>query len=278
MNIEMTVRVPAQDAILIAPAGLTSPAATCTGVQVHGAGCFGHDVAPCGQTLLELHPSADTVTLVYSFDATPGDLPDAIWADRDSRFTRAAPELAREAQQIVAADGVEGYVTHVAQIFHYGHTDTKFYDGTDEMPQLCDMTTGSCVDINAYLIAGLRAAGIDAGYLTGYFIPAERRDHTTDMHCWVVTRYLGQIQHWDIAHHLKLGTRRILPGLNPKPGVRVAISHSMGWTLPALGLQDAKLLCEPVWRTAEGYGDSNATFQLVGFDALNAAQNTPVVA
>ncbi|MEL7098060.1 MAG: transglutaminase family protein [Pseudomonadota bacterium] len=270
MPIEMTVTVPARPGTLIAPAGLSTPAATCLGVEVTGAGCFGHDL-PCGQTVLELTPNADVITLRYSYDSTPAEMPDAAFAPRDSRFSRAADALAAEARGIVAQRGLTGFVDHVTQLFHYGHGNA-FYEGADEMPQLCAMETGSCVDINAYLIAGLRAAGVEAGYVTGYFIPAERRDHTTDMHCWVVTRQGGVVQHWDIAHHLEMGTRDVRPGLNPKPGVRVALSHSMGWTLPALGLEDAKLLAEPVWLTEHGYAQCDGTFTLAGYDALDAAQ------
>lgn len=271
MTIEMIVTVPARPGVLLAPSGLSTPAATSLGVEVTGASCFGHDM-PCGQSVLEMQATADQITLRYAFEPTPAGIPDAAFARRGSRFTRAADALAAEAQQIVAARGLTGFVDHVTNLFHYGHGDA-FYDGADEMPQLCDMQTGSCVDINAYLIAGLRAAGVEAGYVTGYFIPEERRDHTTDMHCWVVTRQGGTVQHWDIAHHLKMGTRDVCPGLNPKPGVRVAMSHSMGWTLPALGVNDAKLLAEPVWRTEDGWAACDGTFTLEGYDLLHAAQN-----
>ncbi|MEO0937862.1 MAG: transglutaminase family protein [Pseudomonadota bacterium] len=275
MTIEMTVTVPARPGTLIAPAGLSTPAATSLGVDVSGASCVGHDM-PCGQSVLEMQAKADQITLRYAFEVRAAEMPDEAFAPRDSRFTRAADALAAEAQQIVAAHGLTGFVDHVTQLFHYGH-GAAFYDGADEMPQLCDMQTGSCVDINAYLIAGLRAAGVEAGYVTGYFIPEARRDHTTDMHCWVVTRQGGAVQHWDIAHHLKLGTRDVRPSLNPKPGVRVAMSHSMGWTLPALGLKDTKLLAEPIWQTEDGWEECAGTFTLEGYDALDAAQNRALV-
>ncbi|MEO0915096.1 MAG: hypothetical protein AAFY59_19275, partial [Pseudomonadota bacterium] len=35
--------------------------------------------------------------------------------------------------------------------------------------------------------------------------------------------------------------------LNPKPGFRAAIAHSMGLDFPELGLTEQKLLGEPVW-------------------------------
>ena len=57
----------------------------------------------------------------------------------------------------------------------------------------------------------------------------------------------------DIAHHLKLGTMEICCGLNPKPGARVAVGHSMGLDFPELGIEAMKLLAEPVW--VDGKGD-----------------------
>jgi hypothetical protein len=61
-----------------------------------------------------------------------------------------------------------------------------------------------------------------------------------------VTRINGAIAEWDIAHHLKLGTRDIRPGLNPKPGRRFACFHSMGLSFPDLGIKEMKALIEPM--------------------------------
>jgi hypothetical protein len=124
----------------------------------------------------------------------------------------------------------------------------------DEVPFLsCGLTEGSCIDINGYLIAALRAAGFEAGYVTGYFFPVEKRDRCDDMHCWVVSRHQGVVLEWDIAHHLKRGTIKIRPGLNPKPGLRFAVAHSMGLDFPELGVWEMKLLAEPVWVDASRF-------------------------
>ena len=88
--------------------------------------------------------------------------------------------------------------------------------------------------------------GVEAGYITGYFFPQERGGTCADGHCWVVTRHNGAVQEWDIAHHLKMGTRDIRPALNPKPGARVACFHSMGLAFPELGITELKALIEPV--------------------------------
>lgn len=274
MNVTVAVDRPSR---LLAPVGLSTPAATCLSLDVVGADMHRVTCEALRQDALVLTPTDDHVTLKYGFDAYGADLPDAIFEHHDSKFTRAHPDLAAEAQQIVEASGVAGMVAHVTSLFDYGHTNDRFYDETDAMPQLCDLTTGSCVDINAYLVAGLRAAGIEAGYLAGYFIPEARRDHTTDMHCWVVSREGGHVRCWDIAHHLKMGQRTVQDGLNPKPGVRVAMSHSMGWTLPTVPFADFKLLGEPVWFDDQGWYAADCEFKLVGYDVLDAAQNRTAV-
>ncbi|MEO0991124.1 MAG: transglutaminase domain-containing protein, partial [Pseudomonadota bacterium] len=46
--------------------------------------------------------------------------------------------------------------------------------------------------------------------------------------------------------HLKMGTRDIQPGLNPKPGQRAACFHSMGLSFPDLNIEDLKALIEPL--------------------------------
>lgn len=94
----------------------------------------------------------------------------------------------------------------------------------------------------------MRAAGFEAAYLAGYFFPEERGGLTNDMHCWVVTRHAGEVLAWDIAHHMKAGLGTVRPGLNPRPGRRVAIGHSMGhrYRLPE-GPLDLKLLAQPLW-------------------------------
>ena len=279
MSVEMIVTIDTSaGGTLLAPVGLSGGAATLLGIQVDGADATRLSEASLGQEALLLTPRGDRVLLRYGFDPTPAPEPDAMFAPHDSRYTRAHQALAAEARDIVAAGGIEALVAHVAALFDYGHPDALFYDGTDAMPQLCDLTTGSCVDINAYLIASARAAGIEAGYLAGYFIPVERRDHTVDMHCWVATRAGGTVRYWDIAHHLKMGRRDIASALNPKPGVRVAMSHSMGWTLPGVPHRDFKLLGEPVWFDDDGWRRADCTFVLAGYDALDAVQNRMVSA
>ena len=90
----------------------------------------------------------------------------------------------------------------------------------------------------------MQAAGIRAGYVARAFFPAEKGDWYSDGHCRIVTRSPQGRQEWDIAHHLKLGTRDIAPGLNPRPGFRVALAHGLGMTMPGGGT--VRILAEPV--------------------------------
>ena len=68
-----------------------------------------------------------------------------------------------------------------------------------------------------------------------------------------------------------MGRREIVPGLNPKPGVRLPMAHSMGWSVPELGIEDFKLMGLPLHVTdAEITDFPDLTFELAGYDALAA--------
>ena len=63
----------------------------------------------------------------------------------------------------------------------------------------------------------------------------------------VITRHAGEIRHWDIAHHMKAGLGPTRPALNPRPGWRVALGHSMGHVYGAGdGAVRLKILAEPM--------------------------------
>lgn len=247
---------------LIAPIGMPSPHQTLMQTATDDVPMHFTQEARTGQSVIVVPPiglaARSTITFRYQLAECGTAYPETMFLPRDSKFTRAADALIDNAQAVVAGSStarevIDAVVAHTAQAFTYGHPEERFYEGCDEVPMLgCGLTAGSCVDINIYLIAALRSVGIEAGYAAGYFFPEEKNGACDDMHCWVVTRADGEVLEWDIAHHLKLGTRDIKPGLNPKPGVRYAISHSMGWDIPALGVRDAKLLCEPMWVERNG--------------------------
>ena len=251
--------------VLLAPIGMPTPHQVPVGFAVDGGSFRLTGETSAGQMAAVITPhGGGPVTVTYDYAEGGPGYPDGLFKPRSSRFTRAADGLLRNARRIAdtAADGhsaIEAIARDAAEKFVYGHPDTRFNDGHDEVPYIsCDIAEGSCVDINTYLIATLRAAGFEAGYVTGYFfpqekfVPEEQSGCCNDMHCWVVTRHNGVVLEWDIAHHLKLGTRAICCGLNPKPGERVAVAHSMGLDFPELGIRETKLLGEPAWVNADG--------------------------
>ncbi len=263
--------------VVCAP-GIATPHAAPVAVDVSGARLKLVSEPTLAQHLLIATAEAERVTIRLRYQASGPAYPEVIFAPRDSRFTRAAAALAGETRAIAAAagggrSGMQAIVNHVAGIFDYGHPEERFYDGADELPQLCSMAQGSCVDINAYLIAALRTAGYEAGYVYGVFVPEAKRTWAEDGHCWVVTRFEGRCEEWDIAHFLKMGGREIAPGLNPRPGVRLPLAHSKGWTVPELGLHDVKLMGPPLAIGDDGRLGEVAGLEigLRGYDLLRAA-------
>jgi transglutaminase superfamily protein len=258
----VTVTVaPHEDATrkLLVPVGLPTPhqlplhfEVSCGAVSLTGESTTGQMAA------LVSPQKGTTLEARYIFREGGPGYPEALFEPRINRFTRAADDLVEDAVRIAEAEhdghaGIQALVNVAAEKFRYAHPEVRFNDGSEEIPHLsCGLTEGSCVDINTYLIASLRAAGFEAGYVTGYFFPEEKQGCCEDMHCWVVSRHEGVVLEWDIAHHLKMGTRQVCCGLNPKPGDRVAVAHSMGLTLPELGIICEKLMAEPVWVSADG--------------------------
>lgn len=253
-RIEITVEPKARKARLLAPVGMATPHGTS---RLETSFAKSHS-CESGNTLAEFAVSDAPLTLVYALDPGTAPYPDAMFNALQSRFTRAAEALIENARAFKdTEDPARAIADQVASLFTYGHPDTAFYDDHDLIPQLCSLSVGSCVDINAYFIASLRAAGIKTGYITGYFFPEEKFDKVgnawcDDMHCWVVTEDCFGTREWDIAHHLKMDQREIAPALNPKPGKRFGIAHSMGLTFPTLDLVDIKLISEPMWLAETG--------------------------
>ncbi len=245
------VAIPASEVVgaaVIAPVGVSSPAAACLGCTVEG----GHSrrwIEPGSrQEILIVAPHGDEVLFRYQFHTEPGQYPEAMFHPAPSRHTRAAAALVEDARRLAGAGGDIDRALRlgraVAEKFTYGHPETRFTDGLDYVPHLaCGLTEGSCVDIHTYFVASLRAAGIEAGYLTGYVFP---EDGPPSAHCWVATRIDGSTQEWDISHFLQMGRRDVMPALNPKGGFRLPVGHSMGLVLPGSDEGDLKLLAEPM--------------------------------
>jgi hypothetical protein len=115
-------------------------------------------------------------------------------------------------------------VRHVESRFTYGRREVGLGDDTTAIPALeCDLHRGTCIDTHTYSVASLRAAGLDAAYVSGVFL-AEGESSGRTGHCWFVISADGVPHHWDISHFLEYGLGPVRPVLNPKPGVRQALS------------------------------------------------------
>jgi hypothetical protein len=259
----VTAPPPAPGARLLAPLGIASALSSAAGFGVEG----GRIVATLGevatgQQAALVAPEGDgPAVLTWRYAAAPDAprYPEAAFRPRRSRWTVAADDLARASRAIAAqagggAAGIAALVAEARARFTYGHPAERFNDGRAAVPFLgCGVAEGSCVDINTYLVASLRAAGYEAAYLYGWFFPAEKVDRCVDGHCWVATRHGGEVLEWDIAHHVKAGLDPVRPALNPRPGRRALISHSMGHRYVTDGGEIAlKLLGEPVWLLPDG--------------------------
>lgn len=253
----LTVSIEAsEDGLILAPTGIATPyEAVCDLSVANGRIVQVLNEPDLGLSAVLVKPEAPEVSLRYGLTPAPraSRYPETAFMPRDTRHTRAARPLV-EASQAIASQagggraGIEALVAEAEARFDYGHPERRFTDGKDDVPHLsCGLTAGSCVDINTYLVASLRAAGYEAAYFYGYFFPKERGGVTDDGHCWVVTRYAGEVLEWDIAHHIKAALGPTRPALNPRPGDRVAVTHSMGhrYSGPA-GALDLKILGEPL--------------------------------
>ncbi|MBF9038985.1 transglutaminase family protein [Rhodobacterales bacterium LSUCC0246] len=241
---------------LLAPTGIMTRYQDITSFGVQGGRITSllHET-DLGLSAAMILPDRDTVTLSYAIDeARVGRAyPTVAFEPRDSRYTIASEELQCASQEIAqaaggGAAGIAALVAATEARFAYDHPIEKFNDGMERVPYLsCGLTPGSCVDINTYLVASLRGAGYEAAYVYGYFFPEARGGFTDDGHCWVVTRHAGTVLEWDIAHHMKAGLGPTKPGLNPRPGARVAVTHSMGQRYCGKGLDlEVKVLGEPM--------------------------------
>ena len=256
---------------LLAPIGVPTPYQTPIGFKVEGGECELTGETTTGQlAALISTQNSETVDLIYEYAEVGTFYPEQIFRYRPSKYTKPAEELVEGVQNETIENSLEGikYIANqVAEKFTYGHPDNRFNDGHEEVPYLsCGVTAGSCVDINTYFMAVLRTSGFEAGYITGYFFPEEKKGMCVDSHCWVVTRFENMIHEWDIAHHLKMDKPEILPGLNPKPGIRFAVAHSMGLDFPALNVKQAKLMDEPVW--VDQHGNTNLCDIVIRYTAI----------
>lgn len=213
----------------------------------------------CEAIALRPEPGA-RVRIAFTFDLGDFDAPAWVWAGQDNAHTRPSPGLEAEARRLVAGaaterDALRRLVADTVEHFGYGHVDARFNDGCAEVPLVCGLATGSCVDINTYLLASARAVGLTGQYVAGYWFHPEKTA-TADMHCWLAFAPDGALEFWDVAHGLKwadtLGAR-VEAGLNPAGGRRVAMSCGRGLAFDSpLGPVEISHFSEPFWLTPDG--------------------------
>lgn len=186
--------------------------------------------ANTGQRILRLVPAAAGTPEVRFVISEPGGrFPEWIYRPTGGRHERPSPELVALMRELAPVDlapaeRVERIVRHVEARFTYGVRDIGLGDDTEDMPALaCDVHKGTCVDTHSYAVAAFRAAGIEAGYVSGLFFP-EGATVSRPGHCWLAVRANGAPHHWDISHFLKYDLGPVRPVLNPKPGRRFALA------------------------------------------------------
>jgi transglutaminase-like putative cysteine protease len=168
----------------------------------------------------------------YRFEEAGGDWPHWAFRPAGTRFDAASPDLATEAAELAPggapAQRVPALMQAIADRFTYGKRARYLGDDQEAMPALgCDLNTGTCVDMHTLGVAALRALGIEAVYVIGGFVYADRAEFPTG-HCWLNLRAAGAAHHYDISHHVEYGLGAVTPALNPKPGRRFALGLGRG--------------------------------------------------
>ncbi len=116
---------------------------------------------------LLLEAEQQSVRLIHPVTAAPpaADYPESVFTPRRNHYTQASEELTLASREIAAtaasgAEGIQALVAEAETRFTYAHPEKRSNDGADAVPWLsCGLTPGSCIDINTYLVASLRAAG-----------------------------------------------------------------------------------------------------------------------
>ncbi|NBN65130.1 transglutaminase-like domain-containing protein [Pannonibacter tanglangensis] len=182
-----------------------------------------------GQQAVLIEPEQGHAEVTVSFSPAPSRFPHWLFAPTGGAHETPSGDLLALMLDVVAqaptpAARVEAVVRHVDARFEYGVREVGLADDTAAMPALaCDTHLGTCVDTHSYAVAAMRAAGIDAAYISGLYFPDDT-DVSQPGHCWFVVDAAGAPHHWDISHHLKYGLGPTTPAYNPKPGTRFALT------------------------------------------------------
>lgn len=217
--------------MLLFPLPIDTPEQRVADFRVEGAQSHGPMQAQnSGQQALHLTAEAGALPkVVVDFAPEPQIFAPWIFAPTGGAHETPSPDLvdlmARVAPaELTVMERVWRIVRHVESRFTYGRREVGLGDDTAAIPALeCDLHRGTCIDTHTYAVAALRAAGLEAAYVSGAFL-VEGESSGYSGHCWFVVRAEGVPHHWDISHFLEYGLGPVQPVLNPKPGVRQALS------------------------------------------------------
>lgn len=116
-------------------------------------------------------------------------------------------------------------IRHVEERFTYGKRPVGLGDDADAMPALeCGLHQGTCIDSHTYTVAAMRAAGLEAAYVSGVFFYEGDTVYPVG-HCWVALDVPGIAAQIDVSHHIEYDLGPVTEALNPKPGTRFALSQ-----------------------------------------------------
>lgn len=218
-------------ATLLFPFPVDTPEQRVANVRVEGVQSHGPLQAQnSGQQALQLTAEAGSMPkVVVDFAPEPQAFAPWVFAPTGGAHETPSPDLV-ELMGRVAPVGLTPMerawriVRHVESRFTYGRREVGLGDDTTAIPALeCDLHRGTCIDTHTYSVAAFRAAGLEAAYVSGAFlVEGQSSGHTG--HCWFVVRAEGVPHHWDISHFLEYGLGPVQPVLNPKPGMRQALS------------------------------------------------------
>ena len=97
------------DAVLVAPLGLSTPDVAPVSLGIRGGSQRVVFDPGCGQGAVEVVPKADHISFRWQFSRGGADYPEAMFTQRDSRYTRALeaqPALFRGAGAVGVRDSV----------------------------------------------------------------------------------------------------------------------------------------------------------------------------
>ncbi|MCP4790594.1 MAG: transglutaminase domain-containing protein [Gammaproteobacteria bacterium] len=198
------------------------------------------------------------ISLCYEFEPLLKPvMADDYWHLQENRHTQASGALVEQVSTWVdesekPSQQLYTLIHKTADMFAYGHVEQRFTEGKSQVPPLCGITNGSCVDINTFLIAAARSLGIKVQYLAGYWFHPSR-SHTHDMHCWLDFEVETGHEYWDVAHHLKWDVEGLHAGLNPAGGRRWLMSYGRGLTFQTIhGEVSISHFSEPLWVYSDG--------------------------